>query len=305
MIVSTRKSHAMSQPSYLCTQLVDVVAAVLTCARLALEMTVCGGGHGVAGAAVADDLVMLSLTNLRSVVVDAPARTARVGGGALWDHVLAETERYNLGVVTGLVSHTGVGGLTLGGGYGYLSRAWGLSCDALLEATVVLASGEVVVARPDDAATKDLFWGLCGGGGNFGVVTEFVFRLRPVPPTLPVIVMKWDVLSDKATSVLCSYADWCCDSDTPRRSSAFAILDRSSFTVIMVDLTERGNKDASVPKTPTEDLTEKFCAAMPVPPQHIDKREMTYRALNSMFDEGNKAGKVCAHLLAHGAHDRT
>ena len=273
---------------------------MLTCARLGLEMTVCGGGHGVAGAAVKDNSVMLSLKNLRSVVVDASAHTARVGGGALWDQVLAEAERYNLGVVTGLVSHTGVGGLTLGGGYGYLSRAWGLSCDALLEATVVLASGEVVVARPDDATTKDLFWGLCGGGGNFGVVTEFVFRLRPVPPTLPVTLMKWDALSEKATSVLCCYADWCCHSDTPKCSSAFAILDRSSFTVVMVDLTERGNEDASAPKASSADLTGKFLAAMPTPAQHVDRRQMTYWALNSMFDEGNKAGKVCVYLLGTG-----
>ena len=269
----------------------------MTGTRLGLEMTVRGGGHGVAGLAVTDDSIMLNLANLRSVVVDADALTARVGGGALWDTVLAETERYDLGLVTGLVSHTGVAGLTLGGGYGYLSRAWGLSCDALLEATVVLASGRVVVARPDDAATEDLFWALRGGGGNFGVVTEFVFRLRPVPETLPVTVLKWDIRSDDILSVMTCYAQWCCSSQAPTLASAFAILDRSYFTVIVTELTpnaKAGTLGAKV--TTTDDAAGKFLGAMPVPAQHVDRRHMTYRALNSMFDEGNKAGQVCTHL---------
>jgi FAD/FMN-containing dehydrogenase len=155
------------------------VAEVLRFARAeGLEVAVRGGGHNVAGHSVCDGGVVIDLSLLRGVDVDPRARTARVQGGALWCDVNREAALHGLAVTGGAISTTGVGGYTLGGGLGWLMGKCGLAADNLLEADVVLASGDVVRASPDDHA--DLFWALCGGGGNFGVVTSFLFRLHHV-----------------------------------------------------------------------------------------------------------------------------
>ena len=159
------------------------VAAAVRCARdRDLEIAVRGGGHNVAGTAVCDDGIVIDLSAMRAVSVDPVARTALVHGGALWGDVDHETQAYGLATTGGIVSHTGVGGVSLGGGIGWLMRKHGLTVDNLVEAEVVTAEGEIIRASTTDHS--DLFWALRGGGGNFGVVSSFRFALHPVGPTV-------------------------------------------------------------------------------------------------------------------------
>jgi len=172
------------QPSMVvqCTSTDDVVNAVSFARERDLLISVKGGGHSFPGKSTSDGGMMIDLSQMHAVDVDADAMTARVDGGALLGHLDTATLAHNLLTTTGTVSHTGVGGFTLGGGMGRTDRMMGLAIDNLLAATVVTASGDVVRASEEENA--DLFWGLRGGGGNFGVVTEFVYRLHPFNPTV-------------------------------------------------------------------------------------------------------------------------
>lgn len=161
-----------------CRSTEDVVAVVRAAADSGTSLAVRGGGHSVPGFGTADGALVADLGSLTSVEVDPGSATVDVGGGATWGMFNAATAEYGLATTGGIISTTGVGGLTLGGGIGYLARAYGLSCDNLLSAEVVLADGRVVTASADEE--PDLFWALRGGGGNFGVVTRFRFRLHPV-----------------------------------------------------------------------------------------------------------------------------
>lgn len=163
-----------------CASVDDVVAVVGFARDRDLPLTVYGGGHGVTGSAVADGAVCLDLRGLRDVTVDAAGRTARVAGGCTWGEVDAACQEHGLAVTGGRVSGTGVMGLALGSGSGWLERAFGYVCDNLLEAQVVTAAGEVVTASAQE--NPELFWGLRGGGGNFGVVTEIQLQLHPLGP---------------------------------------------------------------------------------------------------------------------------
>jgi FAD/FMN-containing dehydrogenase len=160
----------------------DIVAAVRFARDHDLEIAVRGGGHNVAGTAVCDGGLMIDLSAMRAVLVDPARRTARVQGGALWSDVDHETQAHGLATTGGIVSHTGVAGLTLGGGIGFLMRKHGLAVDNLLDAEVVTADGNIFHASADDH--PDLFWALRGGGGNFGVVSSFRFALHPTGPTV-------------------------------------------------------------------------------------------------------------------------
>jgi len=181
----------------------DVTQAVRWAAAQGSLLAVRGGGHNGGGLGVCDGGLVLDLSGLKRIEVDAATRTVRVGGGCLWREVDAATAPHGLAVPSGIIGSTGVGGLTLGGGIGHLSRRHGLTVDSLLEAEVVLADGRVVHASAD--SEPDLFWALRGGGGNFGVVTGFTFRAHPVA-TVIAGPMFWPL--ERAAEVMRWYRDF-------------------------------------------------------------------------------------------------
>ena len=160
----------------------DVASSVRFATENDLLLAVKCGGHSLPGKSSCDGGMMIDLSKMHSVDVDTDALTARVDGGALLGHIDVATHAHNLGTTTGIVSHTGAGGFTLGGGYGRTDRLIGLAVDNLLAANIVTASGEVL--RASETENPDLHWAIRGGGGNFGVATEFVYKLHPFNPTI-------------------------------------------------------------------------------------------------------------------------
>ena len=165
-----------------CGGVADVIAAVRFARDHRLLVSVRGGGHNTPGIAVCEGGLMIDLAGLRSVHVDHARRTARAEGGATWSEFDRETQAFGLATTGGAISHTGIGGLTLGGGLGWLAGKYGLACDNLVSVDLVTADGTMVTATATD--NPELFWGLRGGGGNFGIVTSFVYRLHAVGPLL-------------------------------------------------------------------------------------------------------------------------
>jgi hypothetical protein len=192
-----------------CETVADVMAAVDFGRENDLDLAIHGGGHNGAGLAMVDDGLVIDLSPMKGIRVDPDARTVRVQGGATWGEVDHATHAFGLAVPSGIISTTGVAGLTLGGGHGYLSRKYGLTIDNLLEVDVVLADGRLVTASKQEH--PDLFWALRGGGGNFGVVTSFLFRAHPVDTVYggPVI---WPI--DQAEEIMRWYRDFI--TDAPR-----------------------------------------------------------------------------------------
>src|SRR5262245_23145338 len=187
-----------------CTGVADVVAAVRFARERDLLVAVRSGGHGVAGHAVCDGGLVIDLSPMKGIRVDPQARTARAQAGVLWGELDRETQLHGLATVGGIVTHTGIAGLTLGGGIGWLMRKYGATVDNLLSVDLVTADGELVTAS--ESVNPELFWGIRGGGGNFGVVTSFEYRLHPVGP----IVLGGPVfhLLEDAPEVLRFYRDF-------------------------------------------------------------------------------------------------
>jgi hypothetical protein len=196
----------------------DEVAKVVNFARERdVPLAIRGGGHNGAGLGTVDDGIVIDLSRLKRVEVDPEARTVRVGGGCTWGEVDAATGEHGLATPSGIISTTGVGGLTLGGGLGHLTRKCGLAIDNLLEAEMVLANGERVTASADE--NPDLYWAIRGGGGNFGVVTSFVFRLHEVGTVIAGPTF-WTV--EQGGEVLAAYRDFILKA--PRELNAFFLF---------------------------------------------------------------------------------
>ncbi len=181
----------------------DVAKAIAFARDRGMALAVRGGAHNGAGLGTVDDGVVIDLSLLRDVTVEPSSRTVRVGGGCTWGEVDAATGEHGLATPSGIISTTGVGGLTLGGGLGHLTRSCGLAIDNLLEAEIVLPSGEQVRASADEH--PDLFWAIRGGGGNFGVVTSFLFRLHEVGTVIAGPTF-WDV--GQTAEVLRAYREF-------------------------------------------------------------------------------------------------
>ena len=187
-----------------CTGVADVLAAVRFAREHGLLVAVRGGGHSFPGLSACNDGMIIDLGPMRGIRVDPVRRTARVQAGVVLGELDRETQAFGLAVPAGIVTHTGVAGLTLGGGIGWLMRKFGLTIDQLLSVDLVTASGEFVTAS--ETENPDLFWGVRGGGGNFGIVTEFEFRLNPLGPQVMAGPVFWPM--EEAPRVLRFYRDW-------------------------------------------------------------------------------------------------
>ena len=200
-----------------CTGVADVITAVNFASENNLMVAVRGGGHNVGGTASCDGGIMIDLSLMRGIHVDPKAKTVRVQGGATWGEVDRETQVFGLATAGGVVSTTGVAGLTLGGGLGALRRKYGLTIDNLLSVDLVTASGEVLTAS--ESENEDLFWGIRGGGGNFGIVTSFEFRLHAVGPLVTQCLL-WYPMED-AKRLLPRWRDFMQNAPDDFESNAF------------------------------------------------------------------------------------
>ncbi|MFB6838016.1 FAD-binding oxidoreductase [Streptomyces sp. NPDC056361] len=263
-----------------CVNAGDVMAAVGYARENGLDLAVRGGAHSVPGFGTCDGGVVADLSGMRGVRVDPERRTARAEGGATWGDFNAATHAFGLATTGGIISTTGVGGLTLGGGIGYLARGLGLSCDNLVSADVVTADGRFLVASEDEHA--DLFWALRGGGGNFGAVTSFEFRLSPVDHVYggPILYETRD-----AATVLRSFADYI--ADAPEQLGGFPAFqlapplpfipeDRHGDPFVLIVACWAGPLDEG------PSALQAFHDFAPVVAEHVGP--MPYPALNSAFD---------------------
>ncbi len=224
-----------------CASTGDVVTAIRTARELGLEVGVRCGGHSAVGHAVPDGGLMIDLTPMGEVTVDPAGRRARVRGGALLGALDRATQPHGLATTAGNVSHTGVGGLTLGGGMGWLARKYRLACDNVVSYEVATADGSVVRASADEH--PDLYWGLRGGGGNFGVVTEFEFRLHETGTQA--VSVELDFPLDDAAAVLRGWRDL--STDAPREATFTAFVDDDRLIVGYVWVGDPGAGTRLVP----------------------------------------------------------
>ncbi|WP_433562203.1 FAD-binding oxidoreductase [Nocardia sp. CA-151230] len=265
------------------------VAAAVVAARTGnLDLTVRGGGHNYAGHAVADGAMMIDLRALDSVAVDPVSKLARCGGGCTWAQVDAATTEHALAVTGGFISSTGIGGLTLGGGMGWLTMRAGLTCDSVASAEVVTADGCVVTAAPEE--NPDLYWALRGGGGNFGIVTAFTFALHDLPPIGQLTMLCWTPAD--AVAGLAAGRDLIASLPTGYCAAILAVSGppepfvpeehqgRPGFVVVVIGFGEPQELEAVVAPLRAVAPTPAWELVTPIP----------YTALQRMFDESSPAG---------------
>jgi FAD/FMN-containing dehydrogenase len=202
-----------------CRTSADVAIAVNFARENELDLAVRSGGHSVAGLSVCESGLVIDLGGLKKIKVDPAAKSVRAGGGVLWGELDTATQAHGLHTPGGRVTTTGVGGFTTGGGYGWTSSKYGLTCDNLLSAQVVLADGSIVTAN--ERENEDLFWGIRGGGGNFGIVTEFELRLHQLGPIVLAGLAMWPL--ERAGDVLPAWRDYM-DSAPDELSSAIVVV---------------------------------------------------------------------------------
>jgi hypothetical protein len=271
-----------------CRSADDVSAAVIFAVQHGLEIAVRGGAHSTPGKSVVDDGLMIDLSPMDSVAVDPAARRALVGGGALLDKLIAAAQEHGLATPVGLIGHTGVAGLTLGGGMGWLTRKYGLSIDNLVSAEVVTADGRIVRTSEED--NSDLFWAIRGGGGNFGVVTEFEFALHPVGPMVQVGLVFWGL--DRGKEALRVARDVCGSLPTETNIMIGCLNAPPAPFVPAEHHFEPGYAMVVVgfgSPAEHEDVVSRIRAALP--PLWEFLSPMPYLALQQMFDEDNRWGQ--------------
>jgi FAD/FMN-containing dehydrogenase len=271
-----------------CTDTGDVVEALRYARQAGLPVSVYGGGHGVTGSAVVEGGVCIDLRLIDRVVVDPVQSIASVGGGCTWGQLDAATQEHGLAVTGGRMSTTGVGGLTLGSGSGWLERKLGFTCDNLLAAEVVTADGRVVTASED--SNPDLFWAIRGGGGNFGIVTEFTFALHPVGP----IVLGGLLLHpmERATELVRFWRDFML---TAPDEVGIAVSFITAPPLDFVPEPVRGKPVVGVLGCYAGPVGDGEIALAPLlefgPPAVNLMQPMPYVAVQQLIDEGNRPGR--------------
>ena len=264
-----------------------MVAAVNFGRERGMLISVRSGGHGVGGQAVAEGGLMIDLSLMRAVLVDPEARVARVQGGALFRDLDRETQAHGLAVTGGHVSHTGVGGFTTGGGVGWLARTYGLTSDNLLSAEVVTADGRIVTASESENA--DLFWGIRGGGGNFGIVTTFTYQLHPLGTMVVGGLALWPL--DRAPDVLRFFREYV---DRMPKELSMIVVSITAPPLPFVPEDLQGQKAIGIAACYAGDLEEGMRAVAPIKelaPTVDVLGPMPYLALQTMIDEPNAPGQ--------------
>jgi FAD/FMN-containing dehydrogenase len=269
-----------------CVRTEDVVAAVNLAREQGLVVAVRSGGHSVAGMSICDDGILIDQGAMKRIDVDPGRRTATAGGGVLWGEFDAATQEHALHTPGGRVSTTGVGGFTTGGGYGWTSSKHGLTCDNLISAEVVTADGGVVTASADENA--DLFWGIKGGGCNFGIVTTFEFRLHELGPIVLAGLAGWPI--EKAPEVLRGWRDYVADVPDELSTGCVALTappeefvpeHLQGKPILGMAAMYVGDPEAGAPVVqPLKDLRPEFDLIGPMP----------YTAFQAMLDPGNQPG---------------
>jgi FAD/FMN-containing dehydrogenase len=263
-----------------CADAADVISAVQTGRNQGLELAVRGGGHSVPGFGTCDDGIVIDLSGMRNVRVDPANALARAGGGAIWGDFDHATHPFGLATTGGIISTTGVSGLTLGGGIGYLARKHGLSCDNLVSADIVTADGQLLTAS--ERQHEDLFWALRGGGGNFGVVTSLEFQLHPVGEIIggPIFFEL-----EAAGDVLRAYRDYI--DEAPEELGAFFAF-QIAPPLPFIPESRHGETLCAIvtcwtgPAADAEAVLKPLRNAGPVVAEHVGP--VPYPALNSAFD---------------------
>jgi FAD/FMN-containing dehydrogenase len=269
-----------------CAGVADILAAVKFARRQGLPLAVRGGGHNVAGSAVCDDGLVVDLSTMKGLQVDPARRSARAEPGLTWGEFDHETQAFGLALTGGIHSTTGIAGFTLGGGFGWLARKHGLSCDNLLSADVVTADGEFCRASPTENAA--LFWGLRGGGGNFGIVTSFEFQLHPLGPVLGGMLL---YPLEQAPSVLKFYREYA--AQAPDELFTIVAL-RTAPSTAAVPASLHGAPVVAIMLCYCGDIAEGESLLKPLrsfgPPAGDLIRVMPYTELQSLFDAANPPG---------------